>query len=340
MANAGPNSLGRALRGFLADDLPVTRGLSRHTILSYRDSLKLLLQFLSVRHGRSAPELDFPDLDPEHLLAFLAHLETNRGNCTSTRNVRLAAVHAFARYAAGRHPEHLELCQRILAVPFKRTEGRVVDYFDEQEMAALLPAPGRNTSVGRRDYALLLTLFNTGARVQELLDLRPCDLQLEPPHQALLHGKRRKQRICPLWEDTATALRELLHDSGRAETSTERLFRNRRDEPLTRHGVRYLLRKHAAAASSEAKTLATKRVHPHAMRHTAATYLLRSGVDTVTISHWLGHASIETTNRYLALDLEARREAVEKAGPLATACDPKLRGWKSDATILDWLEAL
>ena len=134
-------------------------------------------------------------------------------------------------------------------------------------MAALLPVPDRNTAVGRRDYAPLLTLFNTGARVQGLLDLRPCDLQLEPPRQVLLQGKRRKQRVCPLWEDTAAEIRELLRDSGRAETDAERLFRNRRDEPLTRHGVRDLLRKHAAAACSEAKTLATKRVHPHAMRH-------------------------------------------------------------------------
>ena len=180
MPDTRPNALGRALHGFLADDLPRTRGLSRHTVLSYRDSLKLFLQFLAVRHSRPATALDFSDLAPEHLLAFLGHLETHRGNCAATRNVRLAAVHAFAHYVAGRHPEHLELCQRLLAVPFKRTEQRVVDYIDEHEMAALLPAPDRGTAASRRDYALLLTMFNTGARVQELLDMRACDLQLEP----------------------------------------------------------------------------------------------------------------------------------------------------------------
>ena len=141
-----------------------------------------------------------------------------------------------------------------------------------------------------------------------------------------------------MWEDTAAALRELLRDSGGTETDAKRVFGDRRDEPLTRHGVRYLLRKHAAAACSEANTLATKRVHPLAINHTAATYLLRAGVDIVTISRWLGHASIETTNRYLALDLEAGRDAVERADLLG-ASDPKLRGWKSNATILDWLEA-
>ena len=138
-------------------------------------------------------------------------------------------MHAFPRYAAGSHPEHLGLCQRILAVPFKRAERRVADYFDDQEMAALFPVPDRNTAVGRRNYALLLTL-NTGARAQELLDLRPCGLQLEPPRQVLLQGKRRKQRVCPLWEDTAAAIRELVRDSGRAETDAERLFRNRQDD--------------------------------------------------------------------------------------------------------------
>ena len=197
MSSIQTNALGLALQRFLGDELPRTRGLSRHTILSYRDSLKLLLLFLAAHHGRSAAELDFPDMAPEHLLAFLAHLEAQRGNCVATRNIRLAAVHVFARYAAARHPEHLALCQQILAVPFKRAAQRKIDCFDEAEMAALLMAPDRNTVDGRRDYVLLLTMFNTGARVQELLDLRPCDLQLEPPRQALLHGKRRKQRICP-----------------------------------------------------------------------------------------------------------------------------------------------
>ena len=338
MPDTRPNALARALRGFLVDDLPRTRGSSRHTVLSYRDSLKLFLRFLAGRVDRAVAALDFPDLAPQHLLAFLDHLETERGNCAGTRNVRLAAVHSFARYAAGRHPEHLELCQRLLAVPFKRAGQRVVDYLDDDEMAALLPAPDRGTADGRRDYALLLAMFNTGARVQELLDIRACDLQLDRPRQVLLHGKGRKQRVCPLWDETAAALRRLLRDSGRAETDAAPVFRNRRGEPLTRHGVRYLLRKHVRAASSVATTLAGKRVHPHAMRHTAATHLLRAGADIVTVGHWLGHASIETTNRYLAVDIEARRQAVERAGALGDG--PATSAWRTDDDLLGWLEAL
>ena len=178
MSNIRPNALGRALRGFFTDDLPQIRGVSRHTLLSYRDAITLLLRFLAARHQRPVAALDFPDLAPEHLLPFLAHLETERGNSIATRNVRLAAVHAFVRYAAMHHPEHLELCQRILAVPFKRAPQNVVEYLEADELQALLEAPDCTTRDGRRDRTLLLTMFNTGALVQEILDLRPCDLQL------------------------------------------------------------------------------------------------------------------------------------------------------------------
>ena len=160
------------LRGFFAENLPQVRGLSRHTMLAYRDALKLLLRYLEAHLGRSAATFDFPDLAPDHVLAFLAHLETGRGNCTATRNSRLAALHAFARYAAAHHPEHLELCQRILSIPFKRADQRLVEYLDADELQAQLAAP-EPTPDGRRDYTLLLALHNTGARVQAILDLRP-----------------------------------------------------------------------------------------------------------------------------------------------------------------------
>ena len=339
MPNARPNSLGRALRGFFSDYLPQVRGASRHTVLAYRDSLKLLLQFLERHCGRGAASLDFPDLAPDNLLAFLAHLETERGNSVATRNARLTAAHAFARYAAAQHPEHLELCQRILAVPFKRGPRRAVEYLEDEEMRALLAAPDRRKSLGLRDHALLLALYNTGARVQEILDLRPCDLQLERPRQARLTGKRRKERICPLLRETTAALRAYLAERGVPPTDAEPLFRNRYGQPLSRSGVRYILRKHARAASKSVRALATKRIHPHVLRHTTATHHLQAGVDIVTISHLLGHASVETTNRYAAVSLEAKRAAVAKASPLGEP-DPESAEWRSDPTILDWLEAL
>jgi len=334
-----PNILARSLRRFFSDHMPRARGLSPHTVRSYRDAIALLLRFLATRQGRDVVDLDVVDLDPDGVLAFLSDLESARGNCPATRNVRLAALHAFARFLGAQYPEHLETCQRLLAVPFKRAPLRVVEYLEDDEIRALLDAPDQATSGGRRDHALLLTMFNTGARVQETLDIRPCDLQLIRPLQVRLFGKGRKERICPLWPSTAEFLRRLLDEAVLDATSTARLFRNRRGEPLTRFGVRYLLRKYVALARPQAPGLARKRVHPHSIRHTSAVHLLRSGVDLVTISHWLGHASIETTNRYAVVDLEAKRAALRKAEAVGAA-EPEITAWRSDASILTWLEAL
>jgi integrase/recombinase XerD len=339
MTTARPTTLARALRGFFADHLPRVRGMSPHTVHCYRDGLMLLLRFLATRRQRPAVELDLHHITPDDVLAFLDHLEADRANGVATRNARLAAIHAFARYAAPSHPEHLELCQRLLAVPFKRACTRVVEYLEADEIRALLAAPDRTTAGGRRDHALLLTLFNTGARVQEIVDLRPCDLQLVRPLQVRLRGKGRKERTCPLWPQTAEILHALLAERGVDPSATQPLFRNRRGEPLTRFGVRYLVRKHADTARVTATTLATKRVHPHVMRHTTAVHLLQAGVDLVTISHWLGHASVETTNRYAAVDLEMKRAALAKARPVDDI-DPALAAWRSDASIVQWLEAL
>ena len=339
MTPSRPNALARALRGFFAEHLPGVRGLSPHTTLSYRDAIALLLRFLAACSRRHVDALDLPDLDPEGAVAFLEHLEKERGNCTATRNARLAALHAFARYVAAYAPEHMEACQRLLAIPFKRATIRAVEYLEGEEFAAMLRAADQRKPEGRRDHALLLTFLNTGARVQELLDLRPTDLQLERPLQARLYGKGRKERFCPLWPQTAAALRSLVVEVGLQGDSMERLFRNRRGEPLTRFGVRHILRTYARRAEAAAPSLARKRVHPHTMRHTAAVHLLQAGVDLVSISHWLGHASVETTNRYTQVDLETKRRAVTKAAPTDDA-DPAPAAWRSDASILDWLESL
>lgn len=333
------SSLARALREFFADHLPRIRGMSPHTVSSYRDAFTLLLRFLSAHHRRAVVKLDFDHLAPDDILAFLHHLEEIRSNSVTTRNARLAAIHAFARFVATNHPEHLELCQRILAIPFKRARSRLVEYLETDEVAAVLDAPDRSTPDGRRDHALLLTLVNTGARVQEVLDLRPADLQLVRPFQARLRGKGRKERLCPLWPRTVKILRALLDENRIEPGSTAQLFRNRRGEPLTRFGVRYLLRKHVCTATSVASTLDRKRIHPHVLRHTTAVHLLQAGVDLVTISHWLGHASVETTNRYAAVDLATKRAAIAKARPIGDI-DPAVAAWRTDRTILQWLEAL
>ena len=339
MTAAVPNDLARALRAFFTDHLPRVRGTSPHTIQSYRDSLVLLLRFVATQTQRSVHLLDMDDLGPQPILAFLQHLEIDRHNRVATRNVRLTAIHAFFRYCAMEYPARLAHCQRVLAVPFKRTASRPVEYLEHEEVEAVLGIVDRGTVDGRRDYALLATLFNTGARVGEIVALCVADLRLDTPAQVHLHGKGRKERVCPLWPQTADLLRALLVERGREPQSDEPVFRNHRGTRLTRFGVRYLLQKYCSRAQATVPALRAKRLHPHSMRHSTAVHLLRAGVDIVTISQWLGHASVTTTNRYATVDLDMKRKALAKARP--TALDTAgLALWRTDTSVLEWLEAL
>jgi integrase/recombinase XerD len=336
MNSSKPNALGRMLRSFFADHLPRVRGSSPHTILNYRDTFVLFLRFVADRHKRSVSQLDLSDLDPPEVLAFLEHLETTRHNLVATRNVRLAAIHAFFRYCATADPTQVEHCQRVLAIPFKRTGSRPIHYLEYEEIQAVLGSIDRTTADGRRDYVLLAIMFNTGARVQEIVTLCVRDLRLEALPQVRLFGKGRKERWCPLWPQTAELLRAWLGES----ISPDRpLFCNHRGDRLTRFGVRYLLRKYCARAKVTTPSLGRKRLHPHSMRHSSAVHLLRSGVEITTISQWLGHASVTTTNRYATVDLEMKRKAIEQARPTNFGSDGPAQ-WRTDASILDWLEGL
>jgi integrase/recombinase XerD len=338
MTAVPPNVLARALRGFFTDHLPRVRGASPHTIHSYRDTFVLLLRFVAARKRRTVPKLDLDDLAPQDVLDFLHDLEVERRNIPATRNVRLAAIHAFFRYCAAEHPERLEHCQRVLAVPFKRARSRPVEYLEFAEIQAVLAAIDRSTTQGRRDYALLAAMFNTGARVQEIVALRIADLRVEAPPHLRLFGKGRKERVCPLWPQTADLLRALIAERSGPPPVDQPLFVNHRGGPLTRFGVRYILAKYCAQAQLAMPTLARKRLHPHSMRHSTAVHLLRSGVDIVTISQWLGHASVTTTNRYTSVDLETKRQAIERARPIDHASG--LAPWRTDASVLEWLERL
>jgi len=338
MKSRGTNELGRALRHYFSDHLPRVRGMSPHTLCSYRDSLILLLRFVAAKRGMPVDKLDVGDLDAGQIVAFLQDLEDQRASSASTRNVRLAAVHAFFRYLAATDPDRIEQCQRILGVPFKRTRAQPVEYLEYEEIQAVLSSVERSTRSGRRDYALLATMFNSGARVQEILDLRPCDLQLGKPAHVRLIGKGKKERVCPLWPQTADLLKNLLAESATAADSTRPLFLNSRGQPLTRFGVRYLLHKYCDRARTTTPSLKRKRLHPHSMRHSTAIHLLKSGVDFVTISHWLGHASVNTTNRYATVDIEMKRAAISKAQPPHKS--RRTRQWRQDLSLLAWLEAL
>lgn len=334
-----PNTLARSLHQFFSDYLPAIRGLSPHTMRSYRDTVVLLLRFVAQAKHLDPVRLELTDLLPEDVLAFLKHLETERHNKTSTRNVRLAAIHAFFRHVATHYPEHLEQAQRILSIPIKRAQTQPIDYLDYPELCAVCESVDRSQAHGRRDYALLVTMFNTGARVQEIVDLKVGDLHLTKPFQVRLCGKGRKVRLCPLWPQTADLLRRLCDETGIAEQANAPLFRNQRGEPLTRYGIRYILARHCNRAKATCPSLVGKRLHPHSMRHSTAIHLLKSGVDLVTVSHWLGHASINTTHRYTAIDLEMKREAIARAEPPSR--HPQISGsWRQDHSILEWLESL
>ncbi len=343
MSRSTPTALGRDLMTFFEDFLPAQRGLSPHTIRSYRDALLLLLRFSARDLRRTVDRLDVPDLTVERITRFLAALETERGNGIATRNARLGAIHVFARYLAAQRPEHLGTLQRIIGMPFKRGAIEApIEYLERAELDALLKSIDRATPLGRRDYALFAFMFNTGARVQEVLDLRIADVRLEAPPQVRLLGKGRKTRICPLWPATARLLRALIaeRDARGAEAASPLVFTNARGRPLTRYGVRYLLRRYVQKASQVAPSLKTKRLHPHSIRHSTAVALLKSGVDFATISQWLGHAGLNTTMRYARADLDLKRRALAQAFPDAVAPPPGGRLLLTGVDLAGWLRRL
>ncbi len=270
---------------------------------------------------------------------FLEHLETDRHNSIGTRNIRLAAIHSFFRYVASMYPEHVCLAQQVLSIPFKRMCTRSIEYLEFEELVAVLEQIDRSKFNGRRDYALMTLMFNTGARVQEIVDLKTNDLHLSTPFQVHIFGKGRKERVCPIWANTADILRKYLEERGINQSKPVTLFMNHLGTPLTRFGIRYILEKYVRKAAENNPSIKGKRLHPHSMRHSTAVHLLRSGVDIVTIANWLGHVSIDTTNKYVAIDLEMKRKAIEKtAQPSGKSVSHAL--WRNSPGTLTWLESL
>ncbi|MGF6978163.1 integrase/recombinase XerD [Paraburkholderia sp. JPY465] len=335
------DELGRSLVRFFQDYLPTLRGMSRHTIHSYRDTLVLLLRFLSAKRHRGIEHLDLAAINAESVGQFLTSLEQVRHNGIATRNARLAAIHTFARFLATEGPEHLAAAQAILGIPFKRgARSAPIEYLEQDEVQALLNAVDRTTVPGRRDYALFSLMFNTGARVQEVLDLRLCDLRLQRPCQVRLQGKGNKVRVCPIWPQTARLLQRLVEERPYPLDATTALFVNNRGDKLTRFGVYYLLRRHLVAAGANVPTLREKRIHPHSLRHTTALSLLKSGVDFPTISQWLGHESLDTTMRYAKSDIDMKRQALLQVFPDILTKVSSDRGTFGRLPIVDWLKRL
>jgi len=330
--------LGQLVQSFFADYLPVQKGLRLGTIRSYRDTMSLLLRFLADHRHRPITKLTLDDLTLDSVLGFLRHLEHDRGNSPRTRNQRRAALTTFFSYLAVRVPDMLAVCQQIAAIPVKRTPLPDTHYLERDEMTALFRSMPRHGSFALRDRTLILFLYNTGARAQEVVDLRIEHLDLSAPSKVRLHGKGDKWRLCPLWDETVKHLERLLAE--RKPITTGPVFCARDNNSLTRFGIYKIVRRHAAAWDTAGPQ--PRRVSPHLFRHTAATHLLESGVEVNVIRGWLGHVSLDTTNRYAELMLSAKAEALRRCefGSDNSAGRRRCAVWKEDKSLLSWLSAL
>ena len=328
-----PRTLGPWLRRFLAEHVVTERNLSRNTQISYRDTFALLIPFLSARVRKPADRLAVDDLTSRRVLEFLAHLEDGRGCSVQTRNLRLSAVRTFARFVASRDPARLEWSAAIRAITVKKAAPRPIGWIGKTEMKALLDVPDRRTPRGRVEHALLLLLYNSGARVSEATALVVRDLHLggggERHALVTLHGKGGKRRQCPLWPRTEGVLAELV----KGRSANDAVFLSRYRRPYTRFGVYRLVQRCAARVPE----LEGRTVTPHVVRHSSACHLLQSGVDINTIRAWLGHVSLETTNVYAEIDLGMKARAMA----LCDAAEPGPdRPWKENAALMAFLKAL
>lgn len=334
-----PTDFALYLRAYLTEYLSAQRGLSPNTISGYRYAFVLLLRYCRDVRKIKIDRMDLEQIDSALVVDFLKHLEHERGSSASTRNHRLAAIHSFFRYVQIENPEHMVNCQRILAIPQMRTCHAEPAYLSIEDLATLLSQPDRSTRAGRRDTVLITFLYDTGARVQELIDLCVGDVRLETPAMVRLTGKGRKIRLVPLMEKTNKALARYLSEEGlddptRVDMS---LFRNQKHTRFTRWGVRYIVKKYSDQARLVRATFPA-RVTPHTLRHTKAMHLVQAGTPAIIVRDILGHVDIQSTEVYARADLEMKRRALERAGIATPSAD--LPSWQQDPDLLRWLQAL
>jgi site-specific recombinase XerD len=332
------NFLSVWVKRFLLEYLISVRNLSRNTQHSYRDTFRLILPFLSEQVKKPIDKLEIDNVTQDRVKGFLSHLEFYRKCSVSTRNQRLAAIHAFAHFVGLNSPEHVEWCRQLRTIPFKKSKRTLITYLDKPEMDALLSAPDLSSSQGNRDHALLLFLYNTGARADEaaqsiIQDLSIAHAQKRDISIVTIRGKGNKLRRCPLWQKTAKTLEGFI--TGRAPS--EHVFLNRCGEPLTRFGIHTMVKRYVEKILPQFPSMKQKRVSPHTIRHTTATHLLQSGVDINTIRAWLGHVSINTTNIYAEVDLEMKAKALACCEPEHKA--PQKR-WRDDHDLMKFLNSI
>jgi len=321
------HSIAHFIKPFFSHYLPIQKGLALNTILAYRDAVKLVLCYTADTLHKNVEELCVQDINESIVLHFLDHLENTRGCSARTRNARLAAIRALFSFIAREEPSLLLQSQRIRTIPIKRTQHKTVDYLEEKEIRALLDSVDLNSRAGVRDKALLLLLYNTGARVSEIVGLKVADLRLKGVAQIKLLGKGNKYRSCPLWDETVEALDDYLNHRTAKDPANQQLFLNANGAPITRFGVRHIIGKYAATAKNQCKSIAAKTVTPHT---------IRSGNDVNMVSYWLGHADINTTHIYVEIDMEMKRQMLQKAGPPDVK---KPLPWQKP-NVLQWLNKL
>lgn len=322
------------LETFFTRRLLAQRKVSPHTIASYRDTFRLLLQFAEKQLAKAPSRLTIEDLNASFLGAFLDHLEGSRANGARSRNLRLTAVRSFFRFAALETPEHSGLIQRVLAIPNKRQPRPLVGFLTRPEIDALLAVPDRGTWLGRRDHTLLLTAVQTGLRLTEITSIRQQDVNLATGAYVRCEGKGRKERCTPLTKSTVTVLTAWIREQG--ADGTRILFPSVRGGRLSADAVQHLVAKYASLAQQTCPSLADKRISPHVLRHTTAMELMQAGVDRTLIALWLGHESVETTQIYLDANLTIKEEALSKTTPINT----KAGRYRPDDDLLAFLKGL
>lgn len=335
-------TLGALIHSFFVDHLQAQKGFRLASVRSYRDAVRLFLCFVAREARRPITRLAPQDLTCERVQQFLQHLEQERSNHIRTRNQRLAALHSFFEYLAQRMPEMLDVCQRVATIPIKRVAPPETHYLARDEVSALLHGVSPSGRHAVRDRALLLFLYNTGARAQEVAEVRVSNLELSPPARVRLHGKGDKWRVCPLWAETVRQIQLLLEQRGPSVSSDDAVFASRPGRPLTRFGIYKIVRRCASSLVARGGLPANKPVSPHTFRHTAAVHLLESGVEINVIRGWLGHASLETTNRYAEITLRTKAAAMRTCEPPVddSGSAPRKLVWRDDETLLKWLESL
>lgn len=338
MTRPANNPLPHLVESFFRDHLQHARGASPHTVRAYRDALRLLLLHLAATKGCTVAELQPDDLQVEAIAEFLAHLESQRGNAVGTRNCRLAAIRSFFRHLLRQDVSHAEQYQRVLSLPAKKARAALATYLEPEDVHVILGKPDRRTPLGQRDHALLLFLYNTGARVSEALAVQVQDLDLAKPAQVRLHGKGGRDRICPLWAETAAALQRL--PTVRQGAAGDWIFLSSRGKLLSRDGVAYILAKYVAMAENDVPPLRRRRITPHVLRHSCAVALLQAGNDITVIRDYLGHASVATTSRYVTTNLKMKREALEAFWKRAGIAPARVTPWQPKPDLLAFLDSL